>query len=162
MVRAQRPARVDPATPRLAILAAEDRRAPTPGDLLTIRNGTHSGDPETARIAIRALGRLERPELIADIVPGLRHLLPEIRAEAANAIAQAAQGWARDPSSRIPRSNLDGAAATLTARLTIEADPNVRTALAESIGRLPYGDARQIQHAEQTLIDLLTRSQAIA
>jgi len=97
MVRAQRPARVDPATPRLAILAAEDRRAPTPGDLLTIRNGTHSGDPETARIAIRALGRLERPELIADIVPGLRHLLPEIRAEAANAIAQAAQGWARDP-----------------------------------------------------------------
>jgi len=33
------------------------------------------------RGAIRALGRLERPSLIPDITPGLRHALPEIRSE---------------------------------------------------------------------------------
>ena len=57
---------------RLAILAAEDRRAPDARDLATIRAGAHSEDAETVRIAVRALGRLERPELIADILPGLR------------------------------------------------------------------------------------------
>ena len=155
---AQQAARVDPATTRLAILAAEDRRAPTPRDLSIIRAGTRSGDPQTARIAVRALGRLERPELIADIVPGLRHVLPEIRAEAANAFAQAAQGWARDPTARAHRTNLESAAATLTARLTIEAEPGVRAALAEAIGRLPYADAPQVQKAERTLLDLLARS----
>src|SRR5689334_14110953 len=77
---------------RLAILAAEDRRAPTAHDLATIRAGLRSRDLDTARVAVRALGRLERPELIADIIPLLKSPLPEIRAEAANAVAQAAQG----------------------------------------------------------------------
>src|SRR2546428_14109573 len=85
---AQQPARGDPAATRLAILAAEDRRASMPRDLSIVRAATHSADPQTTRIAVRALGRLERPELIVDIVPALRHQLPEIRAEAANAIAQ--------------------------------------------------------------------------
>ena len=52
---------------RLAILIAEDRRAPTAHDLATIRSGLHSRDLETARIAVRALGRLERPELISEL-----------------------------------------------------------------------------------------------
>jgi hypothetical protein len=38
---------------RLAILQAEDRRAPTAGDLATIRAGVRSGDPQTVRIAVR-------------------------------------------------------------------------------------------------------------
>jgi hypothetical protein len=38
---------------RVAILAAEDRRAPTARDLATIRAGVHSGDATTVRIAIR-------------------------------------------------------------------------------------------------------------
>jgi len=95
---------------RLAILAAEDRRAPEARDLATIRAGVHSGDATTVRIAIRALGRLERPELMADILPSLRHPLPEIRAEAANAIAQAAQGWTHKPPSKAARVDLDTAA----------------------------------------------------
>src|SRR5436190_7501187 len=77
---------------RLAILVAEDRRAPTAHDVATIRAGLRSRDLDTARVAVRALGRLERPELITDIIPLLKSPLPEIRAEAANAAAQAAQG----------------------------------------------------------------------
>src|SRR4051794_26450105 len=72
-----------PRTSRLSVLQAEDRRAATPRDLAIIRPGLHGGDPQTTRIAVRALGRLERPALIADIVPSLRHALPEIRSEAA-------------------------------------------------------------------------------
>src|SRR5882762_9126006 len=75
---------------RLAILQAEDRRAPTPRDLALIRSGAHSGDEQTVRVAVRALGRLQRPELIPEIAPALRHSIPEIRSEAANAIGQAA------------------------------------------------------------------------
>ena len=73
---------------RLAVLQAEDRRAPTANDLAVLRAGAHSADPQTTRIAVRALGRLERPTLIPDITPFLRNALPEIRSEAANAIGQ--------------------------------------------------------------------------
>src|SRR6478609_9503839 len=86
-----------PRTSRLAVLQAEDRRASTPRDLAIIRSGLHGGDAQTVRVAVRALGRLERPALIPDLLPSLRHALPEIRAEAANAIAQAAQGWKSQP-----------------------------------------------------------------
>ena len=110
------------ATP-LTIAAAEDRRAPTPGDLALIRSGLRSAAAQTVRIAVRALGRLERPELIADLVPILKHSLPEIRAEAANAIGQAAQGWTHQPASAAPRTHLDTAVVALTARLSVEDDP---------------------------------------
>src|SRR6478735_11395833 len=88
---------------RVSLLQAEDRRAPSAQDLATLRAGARSGDPQTARIGLRALGRLERPALIPDILPGLRHPLPEVRAEAANAIAQAAQGFrtAASPTSSV-------------------------------------------------------------
>ena len=146
---------------RLAILAAEDRRAPDARDLATIRAGAHSEDAATVRIAIRALGRLERPELIADILPSLRHPLPEIRAESANAIAQAAQGWAHKPPPKAPaRGDLDAAATALAARLSVEADPNVRAVIGESLGRLPYVTADQVEKVKRTLLGLLALSAA--
>src|SRR5207237_5065401 len=78
---------------RAAILLAEDRRAPTPRDVAVLRTGARSRNPETARVAVRAMGRLERPELIPDILALLRSPFPEVRAEAADAAGQAAQGW---------------------------------------------------------------------
>jgi cyclophilin family peptidyl-prolyl cis-trans isomerase len=152
-----------PAARRVAILMAEDRRAPTAGDLATIRAGAHADDATTERIALRALGRLERPELIADIVPGLRHPLPEVRAEAANAIGQAAQGWIHKPPSKAPtRAELDAAAAALAARLSVEADQTVRAAIGESLGRLPYVTADQVEKATRALLGLMARSQSTA
>src|SRR5206468_12426049 len=86
-----------PAVSRLTVMQAEDRRAPTARDLAVIRAGAHGGDPGTARVAIRALGRLERPALVADILPFLKHSLPELRSEAANSVAQALIGGKTDP-----------------------------------------------------------------
>ena len=44
-----------PRVSRLAILQAEDHRAPTAHDVAVIRSGLHGGDDQTTRIAVRAL-----------------------------------------------------------------------------------------------------------
>src|SRR5262245_60859418 len=100
---------------RLAVLQAEDRRAPTANDLAIIRSGAHGGDPQTIRLGIRALGRLQRPALVAEITPFLRHTLLEIRAEAATAIGQAAQGSKAEPDASA--AIVEGAAAARVERL---------------------------------------------
>ncbi len=74
---------------RVAILLADERGAPTAADLATLRTGVRNADEETARAAIRALGRLGRPALVADILPALRLASPQLRAEAADALANA-------------------------------------------------------------------------
>ena len=149
-------------TVRLAILAAEDRRAATPRDLAIIRSGARSADGQTARIAVRALGRLERPDLIADILPGLRNEWPEVRAEAASALTQAAQGWRHQPPSTSPYSVLETTSAALVTRLRIEADGNARSAIADAIGRLPYRSVEQTNQAERVLLEVLGRSRLAA
>ncbi|HXV65227.1 MAG TPA: peptidylprolyl isomerase [Vicinamibacteria bacterium] len=68
--------------------------------------------------AIRALGRFERPELSRHVVPFLASPEPDIRVEAANALAQM----------KAPHS--------LRPYLERERDPRVRSALYEAIGRL--------------------------
>jgi cyclophilin family peptidyl-prolyl cis-trans isomerase len=146
------PARAQAAT-RLAVLQAEDRRAPTAQDLATIRAGARSADPQTARIGVRALGRLERPALVTDILPALVHRVPEVRAEAANAVAQAARG--ATPEKPVA---LAGPLTSLVNRLGVEAEPSVRAALAESIGRLPYRDAAEVARAEGALVGFAPRA----
>jgi cyclophilin family peptidyl-prolyl cis-trans isomerase/HEAT repeat protein len=142
----------------LAVLEAEDRRAPTASDLAIIRGGARSRDPQVARIGVRALGRLERPALIPDILPSLRNAVPDVRAEAANAIGQAAQGWKKEKPSL---QGLDSALAALAARLRVEAEPDVRAAIAETIGRLPYQSPQQVEKAEQVLVDLDGHNESI-
>jgi cyclophilin family peptidyl-prolyl cis-trans isomerase len=144
---------------RLAVLQAEDRRAATANDLAILRGGAHSGDAQTARLALRGLGRLERPALIAELVPFLRHVLPEIRSEAANAMAQAAQGWKGD---KAPTAvAFDAVAAPLTARLKTEAEPDVREAICDALGRLPFATAAQADATERTLIEMSARAESI-
>ena len=156
-------------TSRLAVLQAEDRRAPTPRDLAIIRSGLHGGDGQTVRVAVRALGRLERPALIPDIVPSLRHALPEVRAEAANALAQAAQGWKEGSGLRAQGSGstpptaaaIDSVSTPLTARLKVEAEPDVREAICGALGRLPYVTVAQADAAERTLIEMAARAETL-
>jgi cyclophilin family peptidyl-prolyl cis-trans isomerase/HEAT repeat protein len=140
---------------RVSVLQAEDRRAQTAQDLATIRAGARSGDAQTARISLRALGRLERPALIPDILAGLRHPLPEVRAEAANAVAQAAQGLTHGGAASVPLASVQG---SLITRLGVEADPDVRAALCEAIGRLPYTAAADVERAESTLVQFAGRA----
>ncbi len=148
-------AHAQPAATRLSILQAEDRRAPSPASLAVIRAGARSGDGQTARIALRALGRLERPALIADILPGLRHRLAEVRAEAANAIAQAAHGLRGNAT---PPVSLEPAMAALITRLGADDTPAVRAAAAEALARLPYTSASDVARTESVLLDFEPRA----
>ena len=141
---------------RLAILVAEDRRAPAPRDVAVIRAGLHSQDADTCRIAVRALGRLERPALISDIVPLLKSPWPEVRAEAANAIGQAAQGW------KAPVNSDRRGARRDRRRLAVEADPGVRAALCQTLSRLPYTAEAQVRRAEAAIIQSLSREDTVA
>ena len=147
-------------TTRLAVLQAEDRRAPTAADLATLRSGARSADAQTVRAAVRALGRLERPALIADITPALRHAAPEVRVEAATAIGQAAQGWKAGAAPGLAAA-VDGVLTTIVARLKVEADADVRAALCETAGRLPYASASDAEHAERALVDMASRAESL-
>src|SRR5262249_15225155 len=129
-------------------------------DLMSMRAGAHSDDAQTVRIAVRGLGRLERPALIADITPALRHAMPEIRAEAATAIGQAAQGWKREKMGAPPAS-LEAAVSAPVGGLKVEADADVRAAICETIGRLPYTTAAQVDRAENVLLDASSRSEVV-
>jgi cyclophilin family peptidyl-prolyl cis-trans isomerase len=145
----------DRAARRLAILAAEDRRGITAGDLATIRAGLRSGDAESVRLAVRASGRLERPDFVPSIVPLLAHPLPEIRLEAATAIAQCVTRPAQ-----AARAMIEQSFTALTGRLRVESDPTVKSVLGESIGRLRYTTSEQVEAAEQALFELAGRSQS--
>jgi len=149
------------AATRLNILQAEDRRAPTANDVAILRAGARSGDPLTARMGLRALGRLERPSLIPDITPGLRHPAPENRAEAATAIGQAAQGWKREPAKGAAAVSLDSIVTTLVARMKVDDDADVRAAICETLGRLPYTSATQAASAERALLDMAARTESV-
>jgi cyclophilin family peptidyl-prolyl cis-trans isomerase len=143
------------------VLQAEDRRASTAADLATLRSGARSRDPQIARVAVRALGRLERPALIPEILTAVRHAVPEVRAEAANAVAQAAQPWRTDPP-KTAAAVLDTALGTLAGRLKADGDAEVRAALAETIGRLPYVTPAQAQKADQVLVDLAGAAETVS
>ena len=145
---------------RVNILLAEDHRAPTPRDLAILQAGARSLDGQTAKLALRALGRLERPSVISAIVPALNHPFPENRAEAANALAQAAQGWttAKTISGPLTPASL---LITLVAALEMDEEASVRAAICESIGRLPYRAADQVALAEAALLDVASGTHTI-
>src|SRR5262249_26598543 len=124
-----------------------------------IRAGAHSGDPETVRVAVRGLGRLERPSLLPDLLPLLRNPFKEIRAEAANAIGQAFQGLKKSTSNVAP---LDAALAALVARLNVEAESDVRGTICETIGRLPYTAQAQAARAEAAILESASRNQSLS
>jgi cyclophilin family peptidyl-prolyl cis-trans isomerase/HEAT repeat protein len=129
---------------RQAILAAEDSRARTQVSLEVLLSGARSSNWRIQQLAVRALGRLERPELADAIAPLVAARRPAVRAEAANALGQAVS---TTPAQAGPASQ------RLLARLTVEKDPAVRGAICETLGRLPYASAGDVERAEAALYD---------
>ncbi len=143
--------RPDPlATQYLRIVAAEDARPADGRDLETLIAATDHAHPLLRRTAIRALGRLENPELVEEIARHLDDADLEVRGQAADALAQAVHGQ-------------DGAAALLLLRdrVATESDPAVLGVLATSIARLDVGEATRSEVLE-TLLDLARQGEADA
>jgi cyclophilin family peptidyl-prolyl cis-trans isomerase/HEAT repeat protein len=102
-----------------AILEAEDGRAEDPTVIL---EALKSPDPKIQRLAVRALGRLERPEYSDAVFPLLESPDAGIRMEAVNALGQMGSGFDLSP------------------LLERERDGAVRGVIYETMGRLPQAD----------------------
>jgi cyclophilin family peptidyl-prolyl cis-trans isomerase/HEAT repeat protein len=127
-----------------AIFEAEDRRASTEAELAVLIAGSRDADPNIQRLAVRALGRIERPTLVPSILPLLDARVPAVREEAANALGQTAPG-----TDEALRGEIAG---VLISRLDVEQNPSVRGVLCETIGRLPYAAATGAARAEAALL----------
>jgi cyclophilin family peptidyl-prolyl cis-trans isomerase/HEAT repeat protein len=135
------------------LLFATSTSADVP-DTIALRAKLRSRDPDMQRFALLELGRFELPSLIPVIVPLLQSSLPEVRAQAADAIGQASQGWRTTPPAKRSAVSPESVIDTLVGRLKAEADPNVRAAITETIGRLPYATAEQLGIATRVLVQI--------
>ena len=134
------------------LLVAEDARGTGPEGLGPLLSALTSADTLLQRVAIRGLGRLQRPDLGRLLLQQLAAPDPSLRAEAANAVAQSMRGVGRGtmtPDSA--RLALRDAAAALTRALSTENDPLVVDALAQSLGRLPLPDTASARAAEAAI-----------
>lgn len=138
------------------ILAAEDRRAPDQASLDVLTRALTHPDPAIKRLAVRALGRLERPALVSVLAPMLASPDAGVRAEAANALAQAVSASSPASVADTRSAKAPGTVAEvqslLAKQLEREADADVRGILCESLGRLAYRNAAEAQAAEQLLV----------
>jgi cyclophilin family peptidyl-prolyl cis-trans isomerase/HEAT repeat protein len=139
-------------TLRERMLIAEDQRAATDADLAPLRQGIGSRDPATRQQAVRAIGRLERPDLMPLVSRLLTDPNVEVRIETVNAIGQMARG----------PEGLSGAKSRLLARVKGEQTPRVRGVVAATLGRLPYTTARDAQEAERAIAPLVPMMVTVA
>ncbi len=140
-----------PGVTRISIIEAEAARAAAPEQLRLLTTAATTASPLQA-VAVRAVGRLERPDLVATLVPLLDAQSPGVRAEAANALAQSA---GTDP------NVVETVRTRLMARLAQERDAEVRGAIAESLGRLPVDSPAVAGQTEKTLCDVATRFELV-
>ncbi|MEJ2203773.1 MAG: HEAT repeat domain-containing protein [Gemmatimonadota bacterium] len=120
------------------IVRAEDARPAGGSALETLIAATRSPSAWSRAAGVRALGRLERTAMVDHIAPILDDPAADVRAEAANALAQAVHGGSG-------RAVLP----LLLARLGSEQDPRVKGVLARSLGRLDLDGAEptRVAHA---------------
>jgi cyclophilin family peptidyl-prolyl cis-trans isomerase/HEAT repeat protein len=147
VLRPELPAQTKAVT-RIDVIRAEDARGKGPEGMGPILAGLRN--PALRETAIRAIGRLERPDLIQHIV---RYLVddPSVRATAAEALAQSMRGppgQASDPGIVEFVHNI------LRGHAMHESDGPTKGALARSIGRLPYSEARQARATDSVLVTL--------
>jgi cyclophilin family peptidyl-prolyl cis-trans isomerase/HEAT repeat protein len=135
-----------PSQDLLGILAIEDARAPVPDDVRTLLSLARSGRGDVQRAAIRALGRLERRELVVELVPYLRSGDLAVREEAASAIALAMRG----PALATPSAEEQ----TRTAFEAIALSP-VDAGGFRALGRLPNLSPALFNRAEKELLEAI-------
>jgi cyclophilin family peptidyl-prolyl cis-trans isomerase/HEAT repeat protein len=135
------------------LLCAASTNAQVP-DTSALRARLRSRDADMQRFALLELGRFELPSLLPIIVPSLQSSLPEVRAQAVDAIGQAAQGWRSAPPLRRTAISPESVVEALVARLKVETDPSVRAAISETIGRLPYATGEQVGAATRVLLEI--------
>jgi cyclophilin family peptidyl-prolyl cis-trans isomerase/HEAT repeat protein len=148
----------------MRMLGAEGARGAESEGLSPLFDGARSSSPALRAIAVRGLGRMERAGLADSIVRLLDDSDPDVRAEAANALAQASRDGASTGSSADGASTgssadggSTGSSAAIESRILAETEPRVLAALAESLGRLPVADSQAVAASSTILAGLAVR-----
>ena len=128
------------------LVAREDsRQLPATGDAR--EQGLISSNPYLRAFTVRGLGRLEKPEVLSRIEKLLGDSQAEVRAAAADAVAQAvARGG----------DSVSRARTILLAHLEREKDPAARAMTLEAIGRLPQGSVDQVKATARAIAPSLS------
>jgi cyclophilin family peptidyl-prolyl cis-trans isomerase len=145
----------------MAVLAAEDARAPTPADISLLVESAGSSNRRIQVAAIRALGRLERRDVATELLKYLRPpATAAVRAEAAEAVAQAMRGERSplDPTG----TQTDGVLLALLAAAGSEKEAAPLGEIARSLGRLPFERPEQVLRVDAMLVQILSLSQELA
>jgi cyclophilin family peptidyl-prolyl cis-trans isomerase/HEAT repeat protein len=130
---------------RTRLIIAEDRRAQSESELASLRQALTNNDPKIRLQAVRAIGRLERADLIATLTRSLTDSDANVRMEAANAVGQSAKG----------AQGVADAKGRLIARARVEQDPRVWGVVAATLGRLPYTTAADVDQVETVIARVL-------
>ena len=139
---------------RTELLRAEDARGGGPKGLQPLIDGLRV--PALQPLAIRGIGRQERPDLIGHIVPYLSQ--SPLTATVAEALAQSLAGLPADSNrTQEQRELVDSVFGLLRDRTKAETNLITLATLAKSIGRLPYSEARQARTADSLLGSLVLK-----
>ena len=136
------------------LLVAEDARGTGRDGLEPLLSALTGSDTLLRRLAVRGLGRMQRPELGRRLLPLLADSVPTVRAEAANAIAQSMRRVPRDTTRADAGQFATSEAASALERALVladETDAGVVDALAQSLGRLPLRDSAAARAAEAVI-----------
>jgi cyclophilin family peptidyl-prolyl cis-trans isomerase len=144
------------ATPDTAVLqrllVAEDARGTGADGVAPLLEAVSGADTLLRRLAVRGLGRFQRPEFGRLLLPLLGDSVPAVRAEAATAVAQSLRRVKRgDPAPDSSRLGTREASAVLARALAEEQVPSVVDALGQSLGRLPLPDSAAARAAESAI-----------
>lgn len=129
---------------RVRMLQAEEARGAGPDGVTALDEGLRSRDPQVRRQAVRALGRIERSDVIAKVVPVTDDPDPLVQQQAINALGQ----LARSPAAV---AEVQALLLSLEARVGSQTWP----VLAATLGRLPYENIEQVRRTETTLAKAL-------
>jgi cyclophilin family peptidyl-prolyl cis-trans isomerase/HEAT repeat protein len=133
-VAARVPSAADRALLTQLVAREDSRELPASGGVRD--RGLAAGNSWLRAFTVRGLGRLENPAVLARIERMLGDESAEVRAAAADAVAQSvARGG----------DSVGRARAVLLAYLPKEADPAARAMALEAIGRLPQGSVEQVK-----------------
>lgn len=144
----------------VAVLDAEDARAATQQQLSALVDGARSTSARVKIAAVRALGRLERRDALSLIIGYLGADDANVRAEAANAIAQSMRGERLTMDTE--GQHVEGALTALLMAGGVEKVPENMAVIARGLARLPYEKAVQVSRAETTLVNILTLSKELS
>lgn len=147
---------------RTLLLNVEDSRTIDRQRLAPLVSALRNPRPEIRLLAVRALGRFERPGLIGNVAGLLRDQRPEVRAEAINALGQIDKG--SDGESKDLRGGARKSHARvvqiLRARVGAERDVEVLGVLAMTLGRIDHNSLSETEQSESAILQVVEQTRA--